>query len=299
MIPLTNRAQVTDSCTLYERRLKICLLPVFTNTCVHGRVPAVLLGLPKSDDDRKRYCAISREKRKDIKMETLCKRFVPRLLISTLLLLALPVWAADKASDEQTLRNAATVLQAMLDGNSVPANILAKADCVIVLPSVKKFAIGVGGTGGRGPMSCRQGKNFSGKWSAPAMYTIGGASAGFQLGGTATDYVLLIMAPTAVDKVLDSKVKVGSDATAAAGPGATTANSVGGADILTYARAKGLFAGVSLNGASLDPDGDANQRIYGKTASAREIVTGSAVKTTPAGQSLVSLLNSKVAKHSN
>ena len=230
-------------------------------------------------------------------MKTSIKRAVPGLLVATLLLLSLPVFAADKASDEQTLRNAATVLQAMVATNDVPASILAKADCVIVLPSVKKFAFGVGGTGGRGPMSCRQGKNFSGRWSAPAMYTIGGASAGFQVGGTATDYVLLIMASTAVDKVLDSKVKVGSDATAAAGPGATTANSVGGADILTYARAKGLFAGVSLNGASLDPDSDANQRLYGKAVSAREIVTGNAVKATPAGQSLVSLLNSKVAKH--
>jgi SH3 domain-containing YSC84-like protein 1 len=227
-------------------------------------------------------------------------RTVPYFLTSILvILLGLPVWGADKASDEQTLRNAATVLQAMLGSKDVPANVVAKADCIIILPSVKKFAVGIGGTGGRGPMSCREGKNFSGKWSAPAMYTIGGASAGFQIGGTATDFILLIMAPTAVDKVLDSKVKVGQDATAAAGPGATTTGSMGGSDILTYARAKGLFAGVSLNGSSLDPDGDANQRLYGKAVSAREVVTGNAVKATPAGQSLVSLLNSKVAKHSN
>ena len=227
-------------------------------------------------------------------------RTVPYLLTSILvILLGLPVWAADKTDDEQTLRNAATVLQAMVASKDVPASVVAKADCIIILPSVKKFAFGVGGTGGRGPMSCRAGKNFSGKWSAPAMYTIGGASFGFQAGGTATDFILLIMAPTAVDKVLDSKVKVGQDATAAAGPGATTTGSMGGADILTYARAKGLFAGVSLNGSSLDPDSDANQRLYGKAVSAREVVTGNAVKATPAGQSLVSLLNSKAAKHSN
>src|SRR5271165_5712841 len=224
---------------------------------------------------------------------------VPYFIASMLvILLGLPVWAADKTDDEQSIRNAATVLQAMVASKDVPASVVAKADCIIILPSVKKFAFGVGGTGGRGPMSCRAGKNFSGKWSAPAMYTIGGASFGFQAGGTATDFILLIMAPTAVDKVLDSKVKVGQDATAAAGPGASTTNSMGGADILTYARAKGLFAGVSLNGSSLAPDGDANQRLYGKTVSAREIVTGNAVKATPAGQSLVSLLNSKAAKHS-
>src|SRR5271170_8311041 len=106
----------------------------------------------------------------------------------------------------------------MLASKDVPAGVVAKADCIIILPSVKKFAVGIGGTGGRGPMSCRSGKNFSGKWSTPAMYSIGGASAGFQIGGTATDYILLVMASTAVDKVLDSKVKIGTDATAAAGP---------------------------------------------------------------------------------
>src|SRR5271165_1208277 len=231
-------------------------------------------------------------------MEIVFKKAVLLMLITAVVLLALPVWSADKNKDEETLRNAATVLQAMLASKDVPASVVAKADCIIILPSVKKFAFGVGGTGGRGPMSCRGGKNFSGRWSAPAMYTIGGASAGFQIGGTSTDFILLVMAPTAVDKVLDSKVKVGQDATAAAGPGATTTGSMGGADILTYARAKGLFAGVSLNGSSLDPDSDANQRLYGKAVSAREVVTGNAVKATPAGQSLVSLLNSKAAKHS-
>jgi lipid-binding SYLF domain-containing protein len=233
------------------------------------------------------------------KMEKLIKKAVPFLLVLTMATLAAPMWAADKSSDDQTLRNASTVLRAMLDSKDVPASVVAKADCIIILPSVKKFAFGVGGTGGRGPMSCREGKNFSGKWSAPAMYTIGGASAGFQIGGTASDVILLIMSSSAVDKVLDSKVKVGTDATAAAGPGATTSGNMGSADILTYARTKGLFAGISLNGASLDPDGDANKRIYGETASARQIVTGTGVKTTPAGESLVSLLNSKAGKHSD
>jgi SH3 domain-containing YSC84-like protein 1 len=231
--------------------------------------------------------------------ERFAKKALPRFLTTLLIaLLILPALAADKASDEETLRNATTVLQAMLAGKDVPADVLAKADCVIVLPSVKKFAFGVGGTGGRGPMTCRGGKNFSGRWSAPAMFSIGGASAGFQIGGSSTDFVLLIMAPTAVDKVLAGKTKVGSDMTAAAGPsGATSAGSVGGADILTYGRAKGLFAGVSLSGASLAPDSDANQRLYDKTVSARDIVLANGAKATPGGESLVSLLNSKVPMH--
>jgi lipid-binding SYLF domain-containing protein len=158
---------------------------------------------------------------------------------------------------------------------------------------VKKFAVAIGGTGGRGAMSCREGTDFSGKWSAPAMYSIGGASAGFQIGGTAKDYIVLIMAPTAANKVLDGKVKVGSDATAAAGSGASAMT--GTADMLTYSRTSGLFAGVSLDGASIEPDKDANQRLYDKAVSARDIV-GGGVTPTPAGQQLVSLLNSKAGK---
>ena len=220
------------------------------------------------------------------------KKAVTGVLTSLfLLLLALPVWAADKASDEETIRNAATVLRAMLDSKDISASVLAKADCIIILPSVKKFAVGIGGSGGRGPMSCRQGKDFTGKWSPPAMYAIGGASAGLQIGGTASDYVIAIMTPTAVAKVLDGKVKVGSDVSAAAGPGASAAT--GTEDMLTYGRSKGLFAGVSLNGASLNPDSDANQRLYEKAVSAKNIVADNAVKATPAGESLVKLLDSK------
>jgi lipid-binding SYLF domain-containing protein len=212
------------------------------------------------------------------------KTIVSRFLVSSLLVsFMLPAWADDKAKDEETIRNAATVLQAMQADKSIPTGLIGKANCVLILPSVKKFAVGIGGSGGRGPMICRT----HGKWSAPAMFTIGGASAGLQLGGSATDYVLLIMAPAAVDKVLSGKTKVGSDVTAAAGPGATTTNSVGGADILTYGRAKGLFAGVSLSGASLQPDDSANARLYGKTVSATDIVHGG-VQPTPAGESLVS-----------
>ncbi len=208
----------------------------------------------------------------------------------------IPMWAASKANDEETIRNAATVLQAMLSSNSVPPSVLAKADCIMVLPNVKKFAVGIGGTGGRGPMSCREGNGMTGKWSPPAMYSIGGASAGLQVGGKSSDIVIAIMAPTAVEKVLNGKVKVGSDVSAAAGPGASAGTLSNQADMLTYSRSSGLFAGVSLDGSSLDPDSDANQRLYGKPVSAKEVVSGD-VKATSAGESLVHLLDSKAGKH--
>ncbi len=227
------------------------------------------------------------------------KTTIPRVLVYVLsIFLTFPLWGAGKTKDEETLRNAASVLQAMLDDKSVPQQVLAKAGCVIVLPSVKKFAFGVGGSGGRGPMSCRTGKNFSGKWSAPAMYSIGGASAGLQIGGSSTDFVLLLLSQKAVDAVLKGKTKLGHDMAAAAGPsGATSAGSVGGADILTYGRAKGLFAGMSLSGASLESDADANQRLYGKPTGARDIVFGGAIKTPTEGQQLITLLDSKAPKH--
>jgi len=206
------------------------------------------------------------------------------------------VWGASKADDEETLRNAATVLQAMLSSDQVPRSVLQKADCIMILPSVKKFAVGIGGTGGRGPISCREGNGYTGRWSPPAMYSIGGASAGFQVGGKASDIVIAVIATSAVDKVLNGKVKVGSDVSAAAGPGASAGTIGNAADMLTYSRSSGVFAGVSLDGASLEPDTSANERLYGKPASAREIVSGS-VKPTPAGSSLASLLDSKAGSH--
>jgi lipid-binding SYLF domain-containing protein len=226
-------------------------------------------------------------------MKVRAKYAIGYLLLSVLLtLFTLPAWAA---SDEQTLSNAVTVLTAMMHTQDVPAGVIAKADCIVVLPSVKKFAVGVGGTGGRGPMSCREGANYSGKWSPPAMYSIGGASAGLQIGGTATDYILLIMTPGAAEKVLAGKVKVGSDATAAMGPGASAGSAVGGADILTYSRTSGAFAGVSLNGATLNPDGDANGRLYGSGVSANDIVSGK-IKPTPGGKSLMAVLDANAGK---
>jgi lipid-binding SYLF domain-containing protein len=184
------------------------------------------------------------------------RSFLYLSLLSCLAILVsvLPARGGDKEKDDQTLKNAATVLQAMLNDNNVPSSLLAKADCVIVLPDVKKFSLGVGGSGGRGPMSCRAGKDFTGKWSAPAMYSVGGVSLGFQLGGTSSDYILLIMNQKAVDALLNGKTKLNSSATAAAGPSGATAVDTTGSDILTYGRAQGLFASVSMGGASLEPD---------------------------------------------
>jgi lipid-binding SYLF domain-containing protein len=225
------------------------------------------------------------------------QRVLSYLLASlTVIFLALPSWGASPG-DEETIRNATTILQAMVASKDIPPSVLAKADCIIILPSVKKFAVGIGGTGGRGPMICREGTNFSGKWSPPAMYSIGGASAGLQVGGKASDIVIAVMAPTAAERVLSSKVKVGTDVSAAAGPGASAGSFGNSADMLTYSRSSGLFAGASIDGASLNPDSSANERLYGKPASAKEIVSGSGVKATPAGEQLVSLLNSKLSKH--
>jgi len=213
-----------------------------------------------------------------------------------MVLLILPALAADKEKDEDTLKQANIVLNDMLNDKNISLEALAKADCVMVLPGVKKFGVGIGGSGGRGPMLCRTGQNFEGKWSAPAMYSVGGASVGLQIGGTSSDFVLLLMDKKVVNQILNGKTKMGADATAAAGPGATAAGATD-ADILTYGRSKGLFAGASLGSATIDPDNDANFRLYGKRLTASDIVRGTTVKSIPAGEPLVSLLNSKIAKH--
>jgi len=226
------------------------------------------------------------------------KRALARALTSLIVvLLALPAWGGDKEKDEETIKNATTVLQDMLTSNAVPADLLAKAECVIVLPNVKKFGFGIGGSGGRGPISCRTGKNFEGKWSAPAMLKVGGVSAGLQVGGSSSDFVLLVMSEKGVNTILDQKTKLGTDATAAAGPSGATSGSPVGSDVLTYGRAKGLFAGVSLGGASLEADNDANQRTYGKPLSARDIVLGNAVRTSTGQRELITLLDNKAGKH--
>jgi lipid-binding SYLF domain-containing protein len=212
---------------------------------------------------------------------------------------ALPASSGEEAKDLETLKNAADVFQEMINRGDIPARVLDQAKCVMVLPGVKKVGFGVGGSGGRGPMSCRLGDKFDGKWSAPAMYSIGGASLGFQVGATSSDFVIIVATDKGVNAVMEDKTKLGADATAAAGPGATAqSNEVGGADVYTYGRAKGLFAGVSLEGATLHPDQDANKRLYGKKISAKEIVRAGAVQPPAGGEELVSTLNAKVTKHS-
>jgi lipid-binding SYLF domain-containing protein len=227
------------------------------------------------------------------------RKALPCFLTSIVMLLVIvPVFAADKQKDEDTLRQANLVLQDMLNSNSISPTLLSKAECVLILPGVKKVGFGVGGSGGRGPLLCRGGQNFEGKWSAPAMYSVGGASVGLQVGGSSSDFVLLLMTPKVVNQVLNGKTKMGTDATAAAGPGATAA-SASDVDILTYGRAKGVFAGVSLGGATVEPDNDSNYRLYGKTLTATDIVRGTDLKPSTEGESLVTVLNSKITKHSN
>jgi SH3 domain-containing YSC84-like protein 1 len=230
--------------------------------------------------------------------ERINRKALSCFLTSIMLLMILPVFAGDKQKDEDTLRNANLVLQGFLNSKDISQASLSKANCVLILPGVKKFGFGVGGSGGRGPLLCRSGQNFDGKWSTPAMYSVGGVSAGFQVGGSSSDFVLLLMNPKVVNQILNGKTKMGTDATAAAGPGATAA-SASDADILTYGKAKGLFAGVSLGGATVEPDNDANHRLYGKTLTATNIVRETGVQPSTEGKSLVAVLDSKLAKHSN
>ena len=232
------------------------------------------------------------------KSKRLGSRMLPVLLMTTILF-ARPSSAGDKEKDEETLKNATGVLEEMSKSDAISSATLAKANCVLVMPSVKKGGFIIGGSGGRGAMSCRAGEKFDGAWSAPAMYSMGGASIGLQAGGSSTDFVLLVVSGKGVEAILQDKTKMGTDATAAAGPSGATAqsSSVGGADILTYARAKGLFAGVSLEGATLHQDTDANKRLYDKAIGARAIVRENAVQATPGGQTLVALLNAKIPKH--
>jgi lipid-binding SYLF domain-containing protein len=225
------------------------------------------------------------------------QRWTPACMVTIFLMMLsiLPVWGADKTKDEETIGNATNVLTAMLSGGAVPADVLAKSDCVIVVPKFKKGSFIVGGSGGRGPMSCRTGADFSGKWSPPAMYTSGGISVGLQAGGSSSDFVILLTNKKAVDAFLKGKTKLGRDASVAAGPGATASNL--GGDVLTYARTSGAFAGLSLGGANFDADNDANQRLYDKPVSPTEIVSGNAVQATGAGEAFIALLDSKVKAH--
>jgi lipid-binding SYLF domain-containing protein len=216
-------------------------------------------------------------------------------------LVAVPFVTGVAARQEERLQNSATVLKeifGMPDG--IPAELLDKAECVIVFPSVLKVAVGIGGSYGRGALSCRSGSTYSGPWGPPVMFALEGGSIGLQLGGQATDYVLLVMNDRGASSVLSSKVKLGADASAAAGPKGRTAGAatdvVMRAEILTYSRARGLFAGISLEGSTLRSDGDANEKLYGRKIEAREIV-GGAVTVPAQAKPLIDLLNSRSPKN--
>jgi lipid-binding SYLF domain-containing protein len=207
---------------------------------------------------------------------------------------------AQKEADR--LRMSATVMKEILGmPDSIPKDLLDRAECVVVFPSVKKIAVGIGGSYGRGVITCRTGDNFDGPWSAPAMFAVEGASIGLQLGGQATDFVLLVMNDRGADSVLTSKVKLGADASAAAGPKGRTAGAstdiVMQAEILTYSRARGLFAGVSLEGSTLRSDGDANEAVYGKQLTARGIVKDTSIPVPPGARPLIDLLNARSPKN--
>ncbi len=201
-----------------------------------------------------------------------------KLLIVLVALASTPLsFAAGNSKEVERVKDAGVVMKEILNiPDDIPKDLLDDAECVVVLPSVKKLAIGIGGSYGRGVMVCRTGEHFTGGWGAPAMYALEGANIGFQLGGQATDFVLLVINPRGAESLMGSKVKLGADAAAAAGPkgrDATAATDVVmRAEILSYSRSRGLFAGVSLEGSTLRPDGDANEKLYGRKLSAKEIL---------------------------
>jgi lipid-binding SYLF domain-containing protein len=224
-------------------------------------------------------------------------------LVSALIVLATsPIWAADKEKDEDRLSKSGTVLKEILGiPDNVPQDLLGKADCVIVFPSVLKAAFIVGGSYGRGAMTCRTGKDFEGPWGAPTMMALEGGSIGFQLGGEATDFVLLVMNDRGANAILSSKVKLGGDASAAAGPVGRDASAETDvtlrAEILSYSRARGLFAGVSLAGSTIRPDNNANEKIYGRKLPARDIALAGATSVPASAHEMITTLNTRTPKH--
>jgi lipid-binding SYLF domain-containing protein len=212
------------------------------------------------------------------------------------------VRAANKDKDEDRLKDCGAVLKEILDiPDDLPQGLLDKADCVVVYPSVLKAAFVVGGSYGRGAMTCRQGEDFRGSWSAPTMMALEGGSFGFQIGGQATDFVLLVMNEGGARGILAGKVKLGGDASVAAGPvGRDTSAETDvtlRSEILSYSRSRGLFAGISLEGSTIRPDNKANEQIYGQKLEAKQIVLSDQVRVPAAAEQLVSTLNNKTPHH--
>ncbi len=224
-------------------------------------------------------------------------------LVGTLLCLCLAVPAFAQQKEQERLKSSYEVLKEVIGmpDKGIPRDLLNKSECVIVIPSVKKAAFVVGASYGRGVMTCRSGENFRGPWSAPAFFALEGGSFGLQAGGQATDFVLLIMNEKGATSIMSSKVKLGGDASVAAGPvGRTTSaetDVVMNAEILSWSRNKGVFAGIALTGSTIRSDDDANKNLYGKDLNAKQIILDHAVKTPPAGKPLVNLLNRMSPKH--
>jgi lipid-binding SYLF domain-containing protein len=228
------------------------------------------------------------------------KRITVYLL--ALALLGLPLSAGQDKKEADRLQNCGTVLKEILDiPDDIPQDLLDKSECIIVYPSVLKAAFVIGGSYGRGAMTCRTGEHYTGPWSAPTMMALEGGSIGFQIGGQATDFVLLVMNGRGAHSILNSKVKLGADASVAAGPKGRTASASTDAslraEVLSYSRSRGLFAGISLEGSTVRPDHDANERVYGKKLDAESIVFKGAVAVPPPAQNLVSYLNKKSPKN--
>src|SRR5882762_6742816 len=201
---------------------------------------------------------------------------------------------AQKKEDDRLAKSAAAIREILEGDDGLPKSILNQAVCVLIYPSVKKIAIGIGGSYGRGALVCRKGPDMKGEWGAPAMYSLDQGSVGLQLGSTATDFVLVVMNQKGADQILNGKTKLGSNAAAAAGPTGAQANTYNAAamnaDVLTYSRSKGLFAGVSLEGATMDADKDANRALYGKESNAKDIIDGGQA-IIPSARPLVNLLD--------
>ena len=220
------------------------------------------------------------------------------------LVMVAPPLLADDSKESERLQNCGTVLKEIMDiPDDIPEDLIDKAECIIVFPSVLKAAFVIGGSYGRGAMTCRSGEHFTGPWSAPSMMALEGGSVGFQIGGQATDFVLLVMNPRGARSILKSKVKLGADASAAAGPKGRTASASTDAtlraEVLSYSRARGLFAGISLEGSTLRPDNDANQRVYGRKLEAEAIIMKGSVAVPPPAQQMIAELNRKSPKNTS
>src|SRR5207245_3566818 len=222
-----------------------------------------------------------------------------------LLLLAfefLSSYCDNNQKEQELVKESGEVLKEILNiPDDIPQELLDKAECLVILPSVKKGAFGIGGSFGRGVMICRSGERYTGLWGPPAMFALEGINIGFQLGGEATDYVLLVMNPKGARSLLSSKVKLGADASAAAGPKGRSSEAatdvVMNAEILSYSRAKGLFAGISLEGSTLRSDGGANEKLYGQKVSAKDIIRSGKARPPACAQELVDPLDKKSPKN--